>query len=256
MVVALCAVAACSDDDDDGQMAASTGAPGSSSSSAGGGEGAAGGDGGAATNVGGSGGVAGSGGSASGGAGGTGGDPGAGGSGGDGSGGAGGDGGSAPFTGASGPITGVVPAAADVMVAWVVSAGSPDYSYNFGDGSIAGATFMVGFDTDPPPADALNNGTLGVGIVVLVQAGMKPPPGEIVDFDGLEAITLGASESHAIIYRTSAANMGWPATFPLGYSCGVCVPANMGFDSFEPVSCDQVEVVGGTFQSLDFCNWT
>jgi hypothetical protein len=254
LAIALSGVAACSDDDADDTSAASSssGTPGSSSTGTGasGGDGSSssGGQGGTGASIGGSGG---DGGSASGGAGGIGGTGGAGGIGG-----AGGGGGSAPFDGVSGPITDIVPAAADVMVAWVVSAGSPDYVYNFGDGSISGATFMVGFATDPPPVEALNNGVLGVGVIVLLPPGTKPPAGQIMDWDAIEESILGASDSHAVIYRTSGANQGWPTNFPLGYSCGICVPMGMGFDDFEPVACDQVEVTGGPESSLDFCNWT
>ncbi|MEJ7727602.1 MAG: hypothetical protein WKG00_00125 [Polyangiaceae bacterium] len=250
--IALSGVTACSHDDDDSAPSSSSGTPGSSSTgtgaSGGGGSSSGGGQGGAGASTGGSGG---DGGSATGGAGGNGGAGGAGGMGG-----AGGGGGSAPFDGVSGPITDVVPAAADVMVAWVVSSGSPDYVYSFGDGSISGATFVAGFATDPPPDEALNNGLLGVGVILLVPPGTKPAAGKIMNWNDIEDSLLGASDSHAVIYRASGAVQGWPTSFPLGYSCGVCVPMGMGFDDFEPVSCDQVEVTGGPESSLDFCNWT
>jgi hypothetical protein len=261
-LAALSALVSCSEDDERTPTSSSTGAPGTSSSGAGasgggGGGTTGGGDGGATSSSGGSGGGAASGGSASGGAGGSGGDPGAGGGGGDPSGGAGGGGGSAPFTGVSGPITGVVPAAADVMVAWIVT-GNMGHVYNYGDGSISGATFMVGFASDPPPPEALNKGEYGVGFMLLLPSGTKPPTGELMDFEDFEDVAIGAAEAYAVIYRSPAASSGWKALFPLGYSCGACVPAmpNMTFDTFEPTACNQVEMLGGPLSSFQFCNWT
>src|SRR5687768_4596737 len=49
-----------------------------------------------------------------------------------------------------------VPANARVLVLWGVSAGSPDYSYVFGSGTLgANGTFTITF-TENPPAAALN----------------------------------------------------------------------------------------------------
>jgi len=45
----------------------------------------------------------------------------------------------------------------------------------------------------------------------------------------------------------------WIAPFPQGYSCGRCVRASSGFDSFEVTTCSTVEV---DMTPADACNWT
>ncbi len=150
----------------------------------------------------------------------------------------------------SGPITGTGTANGATFVAWVVSSGSPDYIYKFGEGTHTNTTFMVTLDTVPPPA-AINSYGLAVGLVVVATSGTQPPDGVITE----SAITGAAySVNHAIIYKaTGATGVSWLDAFPEGYSCGVCVPASSGFDSFAPTSCTTVEVVQS---AQDGCNWT
>ena len=90
-----------------------------------------------------------------------------------------------------------------------------------------------------------------VGLVVVATSGTQPPDGVITE----SAITGAAySVNHAIIYKaTGATGVSWLDAFPEGYSCGVCVPASSGFDSFAPTSCTTVEVVQS---AQDGCNWT
>ncbi|WP_437730504.1 hypothetical protein [Sorangium sp. So ce1335] len=157
----------------------------------------------------------------------------------------------------TGPITGdAVPEDAEVIVAWVVSSSSPDYAFRFGEGSVAGATFTVGVGADPP-SEAINSYGVGVGVVMLLEPGTEVPEGEL-DEAVIEAAILGATPQHAIIWRDpSSQGPDWSDDFPDGFGCGRCVPADEGFDTFEPVECSEVEVQATSdFASLQFCNWT
>ncbi|WP_434041555.1 MULTISPECIES: hypothetical protein [Sorangium] len=177
-----------------------------------------------------------------------------------GTGGSAGDGGSGGGTegfSVTGPISGdAVPEDAEVIVAWVVSSSSPDYAFNFGEGSVSGARFTVGFGAEPP-SEAINSHGVGVGVVMLLEPGTELPEGEL-DEDVIEAAILGASPQHAIIWRgPSSQGAAWSEGFPQGYGCGKCVPAAEGFDTFEPVDCSEVEVQATSdLDSLEFCNWT
>jgi hypothetical protein len=157
---------------------------------------------------------------------------------------------------ASGPIRGAAPADAELVVIWMINSGGPDHSYKFGDGSVAGTRFTVGLSSDPPP-EAINTYGMGVGVVVLLEPGATIPEGR-VDEEVLEAAALGFSEQHAIIWRDpSRPGLPWSADFPEGMSCGQCVPAASGFDSFKPMECSAVEVqVPSDVTTLEFCNWT
>ncbi len=161
-----------------------------------------------------------------------------------------GNGNAATMLDVSGPITGTGTANGATFVAWVVSSGSPDYIYKFGEGTHTNTTFMVTLDTVPPP-EAINSYGLAVGLVVIATSGTQPPDGVIT-----ETAIMGAAYSvnHAIIYKaTGATGVPWLGAFPDGYSCGVCVPSGSGFDSFAPTSCTTVEVVQS---AQDGCNWT
>src|SRR5438046_2813622 len=60
-----------------------------------------------------------------------------------------------------------VPANARVLALWGVSSTSPNYSYVYGVGTVnAGGTFSITFSADPPTA-ALNDGQLGVALLIL-----------------------------------------------------------------------------------------
>lgn len=143
-------------------------------------------------------------------------------------------------------------AGAKAIVVWTVSTGR-DYSYAFGSGTTSGKQVFVSFSS-PPPAEALNSGTLGVGLVAIVDASANVPEGEVSD-DLLEGAGVQVSTQHAIIYRASESSVtgeGWDAAFPQGYSCGRCVKATEGFDSYAVEDCSNVTLQAGD----DFCNWT
>ncbi|MFN0250492.1 MAG: hypothetical protein ACKV2T_26665 [Kofleriaceae bacterium] len=153
---------------------------------------------------------------------------------------------------ASGTITTSGPAN-PVFVAWQVSSGSPDYLWKFGEGTSTATTFVVTMGSVPPP-QALNSYGLAIGIVVMLPDGIALPPDGMIDESAFDPIAV--TGNHWIIYKASGASLpGWPASFPDGYACGVCVPAAGGatFDTFAVTACDGLEMV----RNLDnVCNWT
>jgi hypothetical protein len=146
-------------------------------------------------------------------------------------------------------------AGSKVIVIWTVSSGSPDYSYEFGAGSTAGTDVIVTFTNDPP-AEALNDGKLGVGLVAVVDADANIPEGKVTSgqLSGVKFISV----DHAVIFRSSPDTVlknGWDAMFPQGWSCGACERHDSGFDTYKSVDCSTVTLVPFD-ASADFCNWT
>lgn len=154
----------------------------------------------------------------------------------------------------AGGITGTpIPPSSDITVGWMVSSGSPDYIYITGAGQSVADTFSV---TVPESltSEAVNSYGVGVGFVVLIDEGGEISTGVLAEED--DSLILGISQNHAIIWIDEASSgPGWSEAFPVGYSCGVCVPADKGesFDSFVPVSCDEV-LISTPFEGV--CNWT
>lgn len=169
-----------------------------------------------------------------------------------------GDGGKGPPGGSSlldvdGDATGA-PDDSVIAVAWVVSSGSPDYAYKFGEATTSSGSFLITFDAEPP-AVALNNGTIGIGVVFQLPPGTSLPEGMIPDaqFDS----ATGFSSDHSIIFKTEGAPSGeaqWLDAFPSGYSCGVCVRSGTGFDAYQKTDCSNVKVEQGNGGEL--CNFT
>ena len=65
-------------------------------------------------------------------------------------------------------------------------------------------------------------------------------------FSGPRFPVYGVSSQYALIWiEPGAPGLGWTDAFPVGLSCGGCVPAGPGggFDSFEPISCDELSIV-------------
>ena len=146
-----------------------------------------------------------------------------------------------------------IPANARVVVLWGVSSGSPDYSFVFGTGTVSpGGEFSITFD-GPPPAAALNNGTLGVGLVLLT-SDQSLGEGQVPSNYGFPGV-LGLTEDHSIIYRSGAPGIDWAAACPPGYSVGEVQRSNVGFDSFIRVGLDDLLVVD-VIQNLNPPNWT
>lgn len=167
----------------------------------------------------------------------------------------------APFT-ISGTVvnnTGApLPENARALVLWEVSAADPDYAYVFGEGTIDRNTnrFTITLD-GAPPAEALNAGVLGVGMVIVttdqtIRAGRAP--------DALAAAMLGATPRHAVIFRRGALPTGvtidWVDAFPQGFGVGRGVDRTDTFDDFEPVGASAMELIVDSLDNMDFVNWT
>ncbi len=153
----------------------------------------------------------------------------------------------------------------DGAVVWIVTSGSPDYQFLFGRFQASDGSFRLRFDR-APPAEALNDGVLGVGTLIasstfdLTQFPEgRQASGESVRVEDNDAGTA-LSCRYAIIFVQSGLSSilssedDWPSNFPLGYSCGEVVPAQEGqtFDTFEPVNCGDMQLETGCSGP----NWT
>lgn len=160
----------------------------------------------------------------------------------------------------------IVPGEGKVLVIWAVAAGSPDYSYKYGEGASSGTSFTLTLPT-APPEEALGDyspaglGQLGVGLLSLVPSDFQLPDGRVTDLEAIRAARVGVSRRHAIIWRAGPweqSELGWPSSFPDGqYACGRCVEDdNDFFDNYEPVDCAEVEILVGDLDTVEPCNWT
>jgi hypothetical protein len=152
-----------------------------------------------------------------------------------------------------------IPANTRLLVAWVVSSGSPDYTYIFGEGTIHsnGGTFEVVM-TGPPPAAALNAGALGVGVIVATTNATLSTGDDAADIPEVDLV--GAAGSYGVIYIAdspgAAAGLGWAGSFGAGYGVGVGQDGGGGFDTFVPTDSDDVILVIDDWSNIDFVNWT
>ncbi|KPJ96208.1 MAG: hypothetical protein AMS18_01335 [Gemmatimonas sp. SG8_17] len=152
-----------------------------------------------------------------------------------------------------------IPANARVLVAWVVSSGAPDHSYVFGEGTIdrAAGTFRVQL-TDPPPAAALNDGALGVGIVVVTTNAAVSTGDDLEDIPPADLI--GAAGWYGVIFVADPAGAeqvrSWAADFDAGYGVGVGEEVPGSFDRFVPTSASGVVLIIDDLANIDFVNWT
>jgi hypothetical protein len=146
---------------------------------------------------------------------------------------------------------------------WVVSSGSPDYGYKFGEGTIGNGRFSITLPGDPP-AEAINSFGVGVAMVLVPLPGVTWPDGKLVDAN-LGSQISGISARHSVIWRAKSLDLGdagvredvtWPLQFPAGLSCGTCTPAPDGgsFDGFAPFACDQLRI--DVYGAVAVCNWT
>jgi len=149
-----------------------------------------------------------------------------------------------------------VPPNAKVVVAWVVSSGTPDYTYIYGEGTVSGGTYRVTFIA-PPPAQALNGGQLGVGIVLLT-SGTGLHSGMRLEDAPANTVLLGATGNYAVIYKAGdpVTQVDWADQFPLGFSAGVGVRRQMDFDAFAPTDPNGLELLVDDIDNIDFVNWT
>lgn len=152
-----------------------------------------------------------------------------------------------------------IPPDARLIVAWGVSSGSPDYSYVFGEGTLdpVAGTFRIQFD-QPPPAQALNLGALGVGIIV-VTTNQSLQTGDDLS-TASEADFIGAAGQYGVIFTTTPAEAAqyrdWAADFEAGYGVGVGVQVPGDFDRFDPAASSSVVLIIDDLQNIEFVNWT
>lgn len=151
-----------------------------------------------------------------------------------------------------------IPADARLLAVWGVSAGSPDYSYVFGEGTIDGltGTFRIQFD-QPPPLKALNLGAVGVAFIIAttnqsVQVGDSSP-----SWTG----AIGITGQHAVIFIQNRGTLPpgtWVDAFDDGYSVGVGVKAlpTEVFDKFAPTSRSSPVLIIDDLANIEVVNWT
>jgi len=165
-------------------------------------------------------------------------------------------------SGAGGGVTGTVvevggtaPISANVVVLWLSDVGQGDFLYKWGEGTANPDSWGVDVAT-PVPDEATFGGLLGIGLATMVPSATTVPDGVVADT--IETSVLGAAGNFAIVFRPDASpsQVDWVNDFPVGLSCGVCVPQADGFDTFMPVSCDSLELEVGPLDALTFCNWT
>jgi hypothetical protein len=150
------------------------------------------------------------------------------------------------------------PADAKLVVIWTVTSGSPDYSYSFGSGSTNGTQVFVSFAASPP-AEALVDGKLGVGVIALVDAADAPPEGKLASGQFDPTRLLAFAPDYAIVFRNTTETLlpkEWDATFPQGFACGRCkrAPSQSESDTFEPTECSSVKVALYS-KNLSYCKW-
>lgn len=147
-----------------------------------------------------------------------------------------------------------------LLVVWVVTAGSPDYTYVFGEGELkdGGAGFRVEL-AEAPPSAATNNDQLGVGLVLLT-SNQEIQPGDDVASLAPEEI-LGLAGWHAIVYINGdpaavASAVSWAGAFTTGYGVGSGVEVQNDFDRFEPLGAGAVQLIVDDLANIPIVNWT
>ncbi len=153
-----------------------------------------------------------------------------------------------------------IPANARLIAVWGVSAGSPDYSYVFGEGTINRftGTFRIEFD-QPPPVNALNHGVLGVAFLIAT-TDQSLKDGDSLTGSSSTAQIIGVTGQHAVIFVDHQDTLyvnTWVPSFPTGYSVGVGVkvPGSV-FDKFEPVSRSSPILIIDDLGNIEIVNWT
>lgn len=155
-----------------------------------------------------------------------------------------------------------IPQNAKLIVIWEVSAGSPDYVYAFGEGSINTFTntFILTFN-QVPPDEALNFG-LGIGYIIL-STDTSIKDNTKLTSNVLDSTTMfGAISDRAIIYvkgdpQTAPFGRTWTKDFKTGFNFGKGVYNTVGFDDFAPADTNVIELwISNDGKDFIFPNWT
>lgn len=171
---------------------------------------------------------------------------------------------------ADGGVT--IPARSRLVVFWVVSSGSPDYVYKFGDGVATPSGAQITF-ARRPPVEALNSygpDQLGVALIVAVPESLPAlPDGRMTDRELFRKYyrtdRLGMVADHGLIWRAGAfsdarynGRFEWPRAFKQSEvvcAVGERKPEGVsGFDTFKPAPCEDLVVIFGGKD--DWINWT
>lgn len=152
------------------------------------------------------------------------------------------------------------PPGTQIVALWSVTTTSPAYFFALGTGLASGSRFRVNLPADELPILALNNGGLGVALLVaLPEDAQLPKEGSLTrqEFNDLTAGALGLSKQHAIIYRQERGQPSspWAFDFASGYQCakGVAPAPNQSFETFEPAPCEQLTIT--LDGRRDWVNW-
>jgi len=145
-----------------------------------------------------------------------------------------------------------------VYVFWRVTSGSPDYTYVWGKGSIdkSNMTFEVNLK-DKPPTAALNIGSLGVGIIAIIddnalQNGILPtdyPTEKMIGIAGWNSVIFKADTS-------MDSSIDWLKRFNTGYDTGIGVDEEGIFDSFKPTDKNSIKIIIDAMGNIRVVNWT
>lgn len=163
----------------------------------------------------------------------------------------------------TGPKVAELPEGAHLVVLWVVSAGTPDYEYVFGDGTIDRATGRFTLTLpERPPEDALNKSgsyALGVGTIFVLSPEATLAPGRLAAGNLKVSDILGAAGQHAVLYtegNPASAPVAWARAFPRGYATGHGIAIPGTFDGFEAVDPTAFQVIVDDLVNIPFVEWT
>lgn len=146
-----------------------------------------------------------------------------------------------------------VPASAKVLVVWRVIQPVDRY-YKFGEGTSTGGRFRLNVSR-APPAEALNNGNTGVGLLLLVEDTVSLADGP-VDGSLVLNLAIGAAGDQAIVYRRQDAT--WPAwvqAFPVGYACASGGSSGNSPHSLTPRTCSDLNIAVDNVSNIGFADW-
>ena len=152
---------------------------------------------------------------------------------------------------------GTVPPSGRAAVLWNgdYGNGQGDYLYKHGEAATQATTFSL-VVSEPLPVGATYSNLAGIGWIVLVPSDATLTDGIVADSASLNAMMTGHAGEYAIVYKNAEiGDWPWFADFPMGLSCGKCVPSTSGSDSFTPVACDSFQIQVGPPDARVLCNW-
>ena len=153
-----------------------------------------------------------------------------------------------------------IPESAKVIVLWGARAGVTRTMYIIGEGKInpANNTFTISYDSNMPDK-ALNDGNMGVGLVLLVEDPKLKDGDELVK--GRESdlgALLGMATEQGIIFIKGDPDKvefrEWGKKFKTGFNLGEGVRKENTYDEFTPSTTGKLEII--IDDNLTWLNWT